>query len=204
MFQENCYVVSDDTKESVIIDCGAFYDEEKQAIAEYIGHDSLTVRHLLVTHGHIDHNYGNGFVYEQYGLKPLVHGGDEPLMCRLREQSVAFIGVPPDGDMPPVGRYITDEDTVSFGNHTLTVIPAPGHSPGSVVFHCREEGVAFTGDTLFRMGIGRTDLMLGSYEDIISSLHMLLAALPDDTVVLSGHGPQTTIADEKKMNPFVK
>lgn len=203
MFQENCYIVSDETKDCVIIDCGALYDEEKRAIAAYIEHDGLTPRHLIATHGHIDHNYGNGFIYETYGLKPMVHGADEPLMQRLQEQAMAFTGERLGDAMPPVDSFFFADDAISFGHHVLTVMATPGHSPGSVVLRCDDEGVAFSGDTLFRMSIGRTDLMLGSHSDIQASLRTILSALPGSMVVLPGHGPQTTIDDERRMNPYI-
>lgn len=206
MFQENCYIVSDETRECVIIDCGALYGEEKRAIAAYIDREGLSPRCLIATHGHIDHNYGNGFIYRTYGLKPLVHSADVPLIERLQEQAVAFTGEPLADEMPPVGGYFTDEIVFSFGSHELTVMSTPGHSPGSVVLRCDDDmaAVAFTGDTLFRMSIGRTDLMLGDYDAIQRSLHTILSALPGDMVVLPGHGPQTTIDEERRMNPFVE
>ena len=211
MFQENCYVVSDDSGECVIIDCGALYPEEQQAIEQYISRRQLRAVSLVATHGHIDHNYGNAYIHKTYGLQPCVHGGDEPLMSRLDEQAVMFTGMPLTDGQPPVGRWLDEGDTIDFGSHRLEVISTPGHSPGSVVLLCRDGSdgqsdtrlVAFTGDTIFRMSIGRTDLMLGSFDDIKKSLSRLTRLLPPQTVLLTGHGPQTTMADEIRMNPYV-
>lgn len=204
MFQENCYVVSDYTKECVIIDCGALYDEERKAISTYINENELKPVHLVCTHGHIDHNFGDNFIYSTYGLLPEVSIGDKKLMKSLHWQAKAFIGLNYEEKIPPVGKFFTDGDSFYFGNHTFSIIATPGHSPGSVVFFCKQEQIAFTGDTLFRNSIGRTDLGEGKYEDIINSLHSLVNTLPQETLLLPGHGPQTTMVEELKHNPYLK
>ena len=203
-FQENCYIVSDSTKEAVIIDCGAFYEEERRAVVGYIKDDGLVPKRLLATHGHIDHNFGNNTVFDTFGLKPEVSGSDAALMDRLAEQAMVLCQISLDYKMPPVGRYLEENEEVAFGSHTLAVLPTPGHSPGSVLFWCKEEGVAFSGDTLFCGSIGRTDFWQGSYSDIMSSLERLKAQLPADTAILPGHGPQTTMAAELADNPYLK
>ena len=202
MFQENCYVVSDDSGECVIIDCGALYTEEQRAIQQYIERKHLTPVRLVATHGHIDHNYGNTYIYKVYGLKPWVHAADEQLMQRLGEQALMFTGVPLDDEQPPIGKLLTEGDTIAFGTNKMEVVSTPGHSPGSVVLLC--QSLAFTGDTLFHMSIGRTDLMLGSQTDIEHSLHKMALMLPPETTVLPGHGPQTTMADELRFNPYMR
>ena len=165
MIEENCYVLSDSTSECVIIDCGAFYPEERRAIVDYIRDNKLTPRHLIATHGHIDHNFGNNTIYEQFGLQYMV-------------------------------------STITFGTHRLRIIPTPGHTPGSVFFYCEEEGVAFSGDTLFRGSIGRTDLEGGSMFQIIQSLRTI-SQLPDTTIILPGHGESTTMGQELDSNPYL-
>lgn len=203
-FQENCYVVSDETGEGIIIDCGAFYEEERRAVVEYVRDNGIELKHLISTHAHIDHNFGNNTIYEQFGLKPEVHAADEPLMVKLAEQALMFCNYRLDYEMPPVGKYLTEADTISFGSHTLSIISTPGHTPGSVFYYCKEEKVAFSGDTLFRMSIGRTDFELGSYNDIMQSLKGLTDKLTDDTTILPGHGPKTTIKAEKESNPYMR
>lgn len=203
-FQENCYIVNDETREAVIIDCGAFYPEERRAITEYIRKNNLMPRHLISTHAHIDHNFGNDTIYREFGLLPEVSGRDECLMKKLKEQALLFAGINIDYEMPPVGKYLTENDVICFGSHRFTIISTPGHTPGSVFFYCKEENVAFSGDTLFNMSIGRTDFEFGSYRDIMDSLQHIAGLLPDDTAVLSGHGPQTTIGKEKQINPYMK
>lgn len=203
-FQENCYIVSDETGEGVIIDCGAFYSEERKAVVEYVKDNRIELKHLLSTHAHIDHNFGNNTIYEHFGLKPEVHGADEILMGKLAEQAQLFCNYRLDYAMPPVGNYLTETDTIKFGTHTLSIINTPGHTPGSSFFYCKEEGVAFSGDTLFKMSIGRTDFELGSYKDIMKSLAKVAELLPDNTTILPGHGPRTTIKAEKEGNMYFK
>lgn len=119
-------------------------------------------------------------------------------------QTKDFLGVSLPLDVPPVGRYLADKDIITFGNHTLKVLHTPGHTPGGVVFNCEEEHVAFSGDTLFRMSIGRTDFERGSYEDMLNSLQNVLAKLPSDTKVCPGHGPETNIGDEIRYSPYMR
>ena len=201
MIKENCYVVSDSSKECVIIDCGAYYEEERRAIVDYILNDNLKPVHLLVTHGHLDHNFGNNTVFDEFGLKPEAGYGDRELIENLKGQAKDTFGVEVDYDFPPVGHYFDDEEVISFGNHQFSIIPTPGHTPGGVTFYCKEEKVAFTGDTLFKGSIGSTDLG-GSMVMIINSLREL-AQLPDDTTILPGHGDSTTIGDELAHNPYM-
>ena len=202
MLQENCYIISDETKECVICDCGAYYPAERAAIVDYIRDNGLTPVHLLSTHGHIDHNFGNNTIFDEFGLKPEVHKEDQHLMDMLAEQAETLVGIALDYAMPPVGKYFGDGDEITFGSHRLKVIETPGHSKGSVFFYCPEEAIALSGDTLFRNSIGRTDYLGGSMFQIIQSLRMI-CQLPDNTVVYPGHGPQTTIGTELSSNPYL-
>lgn len=202
MLQENCYVVSDDTQECVIIDCGAFYPEERQAITQYIKETGLKPVHLLVTHGHLDHNFGNNTIFEEFGLKPEVSHGDEKLMKNLANQAQTFYQMNLDYDFPAIGHFFEEDEVIHFGNHELSIIETPGHSNGSVTFYCEAEHVAFTGDTLFHSSIGRTDFPGGSMFRIINSLRHL-GQLPDETKVLPGHGEYTSIGEELAHNPYM-
>ncbi len=202
MLQENCYVVNDETQECVIIDCGAFYPEERTAIVDYIRKNQLKPVHLLVTHGHLDHNFGNNTLYKEFGLKPEVSAQDESLMLHLKQQAETFYQLQLDYDFPPIDHFFEDDEKIQFGHHELEIIPTPGHSRGSVTFYCEQEKVAFTGDTLFQGSIGRTDFKGGSMFQIINSLRFL-AQLPDDTKVLPGHGKPTTIGEELAHNPYM-
>ena len=203
MLAENCYVVSDETKEAVIIDCGAMYQEEATAITDYIVSQSLKPVHLLCTHGHFDHCIGNGVIYKEYGLMPEVHINDKFLMDKMVGQTEEIIGVRISINVPPTGKYLSDNDIIEFGDHTFKIIHTPGHTPGGIVFYCEEEHTAFSGDTLFRMSIGRTDFERGSYEEMIRSLDEL-SRLPYETKVYPGHGPETTIGDEVRYNSYMR
>jgi len=202
--QENCYVVSDETKECVIIDCGAYYEEEHEALQHYIDSNQLKPVHLLATHGHLDHNFGNVRLFHAYGLKTEICAEDQSLVEHLPEQAKNLFGMTISEERPQVGRLLKDGDTVTFGSHTLHVMRTPGHSHGSCLYYCPEEHTAFTGDTLFRMSIGRTDFAEGSWTEMQQSLQRIAAQLPPETVILSGHGPQSTIADELKYNPYLR
>lgn len=203
MLQENCYVVNDDTKECVIIDCGAFYDSERNAITEYIKTNKLKPVHLLTTHGHFDHNFGNDTIYKEFKLKPEVSLLDKELIENIDQQAKALCQIHIDYDLPFPEHFLKREEIICFGNHNMRVIETPGHSPGSVTFYCADENIAFTGDTLFRNSIGRTDFSGGNMMQIIQSLRVL-AQLPDETVILPGHGEKTTIGEELAHNPYME
>lgn len=203
MLSVNCYVVSDETNDCIIIDCGAYYPEEAQAIINYIREYQLTPRHLLCTHGHFDHCIGNGYIFRAFSLKPEVHQDDSFLMEKMEQQTNEILGVTIHLDVPPIGKYLTDSDSIIFGCHTLQILHTPGHTPGGIVFYEATEHTAFSGDTLFRMSIGRTDFERGNYKDMINSLQ-LLVQLPAETTVYPGHGPQTTLADEVRYNPYLR
>lgn len=203
-FQENCYVVSDETREAMIVDCGACYEEERKAVVKYITDKNLKPVRLVVTHAHIDHNFGNDTLFAHYGLKPELSAKDEFLYNKLKEQAMFFCGIEYKNDIPPIGRFFEEDDKIQFGTHTFTIIPTPGHTPGGVMYYCQQEGIIFSGDTLFRFSIGRTDFEGGSYDDIITSLKYVANVIPPETIVLTGHGERTIIKDEIKMNPYLR
>jgi len=203
LLQENTYIVSDDTKECVIIDCGAYYEEERTAIVQYIKENELTPKHLLCTHGHFDHNFGIDTIFQTFGLRAEIAAEDDYLVNDLNEQFMDIVGAPLRREFPKVGRFFEPDEVIHFGRHELKVLKTPGHTPGGVVFYCEEEKVVFSGDTLFRMSIGRTDFKGGSYEDLMNSLKNVIAKLPADTVVYSGHGPKTIIGEELRYNPYL-
>ena len=204
LLQENTYVASDDTNECVIIDCGAYYSDERKAITDYISSQGLKPVHLLATHGHWDHNLGIDTIYQTYGLQVEAAKEDEFIISDIPHNFQSIIGAPLRREYPAVGRFFATDEVIRFGHHSLQVLKTPGHSPGSVVFYCTEEHTAFTGDTLFRMSVGRTDFQGGSYTDLMSSLTNILAKLPSDTIILPGHGPQSTIDYELRYNPYLQ
>lgn len=202
MFAENTYIVSDETNECMIVDCGAYSSDEQQAIEKYIRENGLTPKICVLTHAHSDHIFGVKFIYDRYNVQPVLCEKDKSLYEGFKEQTHNFIGSIPEYDMPPIGRMVKDADTVGFGNHSFKVIETPGHSKGSVFYYCEEEKVAFSGDTLFRGSIGRTDLPGGSMFQIIQSLRMM-TQYPDDVKVYPGHGMPTTIGLELATNPYL-
>ena len=153
MLQENCYVASDETNECIIIDCGAFYPEDQEAIVNYITENNLKPIHLLCTHAHIDHNFGNDFVFEKYGLRPQLHLKDKFLMEKLPEQAQSLLGMTIEKSEANVENYLTESDTINFGNQVFKIIETPGHTPGSVFFYNEKERIAFSGDTVFHYSI---------------------------------------------------
>ena len=203
LLQENTYVVSDETRDCVIIDCGAYYDDERKAITDYISSQGLKPCRLLATHGHWDQNLGIDTIYQTYGLQVEAAKEDEFIITDIPRNFQSIIGAPLRREYPAVGRFFDDYEIILFGTHELQILKTPGHSPGSVVFYCQQEHIAFTGDTLFRMSVGRTDFQGGSHEALMDSLHNVLAKLPPETVILPGHGPQSTISEEMKYNPYM-
>lgn len=203
MLQENAYVVCDESGEAVVIDCGALYDVERNIIINYIKDNELKPVHLLCTHGHFDHIIGNDCITREFGLKPEVAAEDKHLMD-LKKQLKEMMGTDYDNNVPPIGRLLTADDTINFGTHCIKILPTPGHTPGSVTFYIDTEQVAFTGDTLFKMSIGRTDFEGGSWTDMVNSLTNVLAKLPANTKIYPGHGEPTTIGDELRYNPYMR
>ena len=204
MLQENCYVVSDDESgQVVVIDCGAWYDAERKAITNYLRSNALTLRHVLCTHGHMDHIFGVDTLYQEFGIAPRLHAADHKLYYDMEGQTATMLGIAFNRPMPPFDQALTDGEVVTFGNSKLLVMHTPGHSPGSVVFYCPDQHLLFSGDTLFRMGVGRTDLQGGSWQQLAHSLTHVLSTLPPETVVCCGHGPNTTIGQELRSNPYL-
>lgn len=203
MFGENTYVVSDsDTGEAAVIDPGMFTDSECKEFDDYISRSNLTVVEIVNTHLHLDHCFGDNYVRDKYGVKVAANVEDAPLGANLASQISRF-GV--RGDFPGVSIDVDlkDGDIVKIGSGELHVITTPGHSPGGICLYCPQGGFLLSGDTLFRSGIGRTDLEGGNGRQLLSSIREKLFKLPDDTKVLPGHDRFTTIGDEKRSNPYV-
>ena len=201
--QENTFVVSNNEGHALIIDCGATTHTEREAIRQYISEKALTpVAHVL-THAHFDHIFGAQFIFDTYGLKPRFHAADTWLYTHAAEQWHILTGQQLQLDVPPAGPSLTDGSQLPLGQHVFSVIHTPGHTEGGVCLYCAEAGVLFTGDTLFRGSIGRTDLPGGSYPTLVQSLTSLFGYLPGEVVIYPGHGPTTDAAYERKYNPFL-
>ncbi len=200
---ENTYVISDESNEAVIIDCGAMYDEECATLSDYLDLNGLhPVAHIL-THAHFDHLFGAGFIHQRYGLPARCPEGDLPLFNDAEGQMRAILGHALRVTTGPAGEVISADTLIHFGSHTLSVIPCPGHTPGGVCFYCAEEQLLFSGDSLFQMSIGRTDFPGGDHWTLIRSLHHLLRTLPPSTTIYPGHGPATRAEVEQAQNPYL-
>jgi glyoxylase-like metal-dependent hydrolase (beta-lactamase superfamily II) len=193
----NCFIVGcEKTKTAVVIDPGDEADKILMALAE----SQLTVKYIINTHGHFDHVGANKKLKEVTGAEILIHAADADMLEQISIASRAF-GMSVE-DSPPADRTIAEGDKVTFGDITLNVIHTPGHSLGGISLST--DGVVFVGDSLFYGSIGRTDFPGGDYNTLISSIKNKLFPLGDDVVVYTGHGPETSIGQEKRMNPFLK
>lgn len=200
--QEHTFVLYDDTKECVIVDPGCFFSEEKKELMNFIKDNNLVVKKIINTHLHFDHTFGLNYLADELGFKTEAHQGDEYLLKQLPNQYIAFGFGEYTEPIPEIGKYLTENDTVEFGNQKLKIFHVPGHSPGSIVFYNEAEKYAVVGDVLFSGSIGRTDLPGGDMNQLLNGIRTKLFSLPNDTVVYPGHGPATTIGKEKQTNPF--
>lgn len=203
LFGINTYVVYDpETGECAIIDPGMMGKEEENAMRGFIGREHLKVTGLINTHLHIDHAVGDKFVIDTYGTPLQAHKADEPLIERIREQAEMF-GIREKVHPADVSVYLEEGDRIKVGNGSLEVIHVPGHSPGGIALYDKEDGFLISGDSLFQGSIGRTDLPGGNMQQLVRGVKEKLLSLPGSTVVYPGHGPATTIAQEKAHNPFL-
>jgi hydroxyacylglutathione hydrolase len=193
----NCFIVGcETTKEAAVIDPG---DDADRILME-LAKSELKVKYLINTHGHFDHVGANRRMKEVTGAQLAIHPEDEPMLEQLSQSAMMF-GLSAENS-PPADILLKDGDTVSFGEITFKVIHTPGHSRGGVCLYT--PGHLFAGDTLFAGSIGRTDLQGGDYDTLIASIKNHLLSLDDNTIVYTGHGPETTIGNEKRMNPFLR
>jgi glyoxylase-like metal-dependent hydrolase (beta-lactamase superfamily II) len=198
---ENTYVLYNNEGKAIIIDPGCYFPNEQETLKNFLTDNSLTPVYLLNTHCHLDHVFGNKWVHETYGLEPHLHPNEEAMLA-LAPVSGERWGLPFENYAGPL-HFLNDGDTVLLGDTEIQVILAPGHSPGSICFYIPSQGDLMGGDVLFRGSIGRTDLPGGDSETLLHSIREKLWALPDETVVYSGHGIKTTIGYEKRNNPFL-
>ena len=202
-FAENTYVFWDtDNLEAWIIDPGCYDLSEKQKLERFVLDLKLKPVRLLNTHCHLDHVFGNRYVYERWGLKPECHFGELEVLKRMPEVC-AMYGIPNAETSPQPEAFIGDGAYLQLGTYAFEAILAPGHSPASLCFYCEREGLLIGGDVLFLESIGRTDLPGGDHQTLLTSIRTRIFPLPEATVVLPGHGPATTIRHEKEYNPFL-
>ncbi len=199
--QENTYVLYNDKGNAFIIDPGCYFEEERDTLAQFLQQNKLQPVKLLNTHCHLDHVFGNKWVYETYGLELHLHPNEQQVLAYAPTSGLMW-NLPFDNYNGPF-HFLNAGDELLLDDDRLKVLFAPGHAPGHVCFYCEKQGFVIGGDVLFRESIGRTDLPGGNHETLLNSIRTQLFTLPDETVVYSGHGSTTTIGYEKKHNPFL-
>lgn len=204
MFGVNCYVLWDpDTREAAIVDPGMADRAECDALDDFLTRNRLHATQLIDTHMHLDHIFGNLHVKERYGLPVRAAKADEFLGLTLNDQAARF-RLPVKAKDHGIDMELKDGDVLHVGGEELRVLAVPGHSPGSIAFYAPESGFVITGDALFAGSIGRTDLPGGDFATLVGSIRDKLMKLPPETVVLPGHGDETTIGRELKSNPYIR
>ncbi|MCB0477390.1 MAG: MBL fold metallo-hydrolase [Crocinitomicaceae bacterium] len=199
-FQENTYVVFDETQEAVIIDPGCYESFEEKELFDFIDQNQLTVKHLLNTHCHIDHVLGNQAVAQKYSLIPKIHQKD--LVTLESVDSYCHLYGFNNYKSSPKPEFIDENDTIQFGNSEFKILFGPGHCPGHIAFYSEKEHFMISGDILFQGSFGRVDLPGGDFHTLKDSILNTFFKLPDETVVFCGHGPETSIGIEKASNPM--
>lgn len=199
--QENTFVVSDAQKNCVIIDPGCYFQEEKEALKAFINKSGFVVKALLNTHAHLDHIMGNAFVKRTYDVDLYLHRADLPTL-QMGDQSAQLYGLDLFETSPQPDKFMEEGERLTFGDINFDVIFGPGHAPGHVAFYNRNENVLINGDILFKGSYGRYDLPGGDFQTLKRSIQEKLFKLPDETLVYTGHGPETTIGEERTSNPI--
>lgn len=198
--QENTYILYNEFNECIIIDPGFYDDSEKMELQSFIKDNSLKPKFLLNTHCHLDHVFGNKFIAEEYKLTLHTHPLERSVLEMAPTSGLMF-------NLPFINYtgeiiHLEEGDEISMGEDILKIIFAPGHSPGSICFYCEKQHFLIGGDVLFQGSIGRTDLPGGNHEGLLHNIREKLFILPDNVIVYPGHGPETTIGEEKRNNPF--
>jgi len=200
-YGENTYVLFDETNECVIIDPGMYEGFEQNELVSFTKENNLKPVLLLNTHCHLDHIFGNKFVFDTWGLKPQFNKGELQVLQAVPgyapQMGFTHYELSPEPD-----TYLDETGTINFGNSSLELIFAPGHSPAHLCFYSTADNFLIGGDVLFYQSIGRTDLPGGNHQQLIDNIKTKLFTLPNDCKVYPGHGPSTTIGFEKQNNPF--
>ena len=202
-FGENLYILWDEaTHDAVVVDPGMMRDAERDMVTRFIEGQELNVKHILLTHLHIDHITSARWLADKTGADVCGNAQDAQLGLELPDQ-VAHFHINTEVEPLKLDRDLTDGDTLPLGDETIQVLHVPGHSPGGLAFYLPQSALLSSGDTIFNGSVGRTDLGGGDMAQLINSIREKILPLPDETVIASGHGPTTTVADEKRCNPFL-
>lgn len=201
-FGENTYLIWSDHNNAAIIDPGMMSDYENDTVAKFIKDNNLNLQRLINTHAHIDHMAGNGFIEKNYTLTPEYNEADNYLAEHLKEQAKMF-GIPFTGDDIISMKNLADNQTIKIDELELHIIHIPGHTKGHICIYSAQDASLFSGDALFRMSIGRTDLPGGNYNELINSITSRIMPLPGATIIYPGHGETTTVEFERAHNPYL-
>jgi hydroxyacylglutathione hydrolase len=200
-FQENSFILYDQTGECIFVDMGSYTVDEKKEVLCFVENNKLSPVMIVNTHCHIDHILGNSFFKNKFKAGIAAHPADEFILERAVEHGKMF-GL--EAETPPgIDIYLEEGKKLSFGESSLEILHVPGHSPGSIALYSGNGNFVIAGDVLFSGSIGRTDLPGGDYDKLINSIRSKLLTLPSDVVVYCGHGPETTIGEEADNNPFL-
>lgn len=202
-FGENLYIVWDEaSRDAVVVDPGMMRQAERDMVTNFIKGQELNVKHILLTHLHLDHVTSARWLADYTHADVCGSIFDAELGRELPEQ-VAQFHLKVEVEPLTLDRHLADGDTIPLGNEVIQVMHVPGHSPGGLAYYLPQSSLLFSGDTIFNGSVGRTDLMGGDMAQLITSIREKILPLPDETVIASGHGSTTTVADEKRCNPFL-
>ena len=201
-FYENTFIVSDYTNDCIIIDPGCYSNDEKYILKKYIEDNNLNPVKLINTHCHIDHILGNNFISKRWGLDLTANKKDLDLLKNSQEiaKMYGFVNFEPS---PLPKKFLDEGDVIKFGNSELNILFTPGHAPGHISLYSKKYDFVLSGDVLFKHSIGRTDLPGGDFNVLINSIKNKLFTLDNETIGYCGHGPRTTIGEEKTHNPLL-
>ena len=202
-FAENTYVVYDEkTKDCIIIDPGCYDSDEEKMLFNFISSKKLIPKRLINTHCHIDHIFGNNFVMKNWNIKLFTHKKEEELLNQSQNiaKSYGFENYQPS---PKADYFIDENDNIKLGKEKFKIFFTPGHSPGHICLYNKKYNFLISGDVIFMNSIGRTDLPGGNHKTLIESINTKIINLPEETTIYCGHGPSTTLVNEKINNPFL-
>tara|TARA_Y100000588_G_scaffold317077_1_gene345936 strand:- start:2111 stop:2749 length:639 start_codon:yes stop_codon:yes gene_type:complete len=202
-FQENTYIVYDDTKECLIIDPGCYSYEEQTTLKKFILSEKLKPVKLINTHCHIDHILGNRFASNEWNIELYMHQADLPLLKEAKNISKIY-GFENYEESPSPKHFLDEGDKILFGETSFEILFTPGHAPGHICLYNNQNNILIAGDVIFQNSIGRTDLPGGNHETLINSIIKKIFTLPNQTEIFCGHGPSTNLGFEKKHNPFLQ
>lgn len=200
-FQVNTYIVYDESGNTLVIDPACYTTREQEHLADFISKNNLKVSHMVNTHCHVDHVLGNEFIFQKYGIRPMIHRSGLVFFEHLVVHANTF-GFDVENIVYPE-EYLEDGDEIKLGEETINILYTPGHAEGSICLAYEKEKWIVTGDLLFFMSIGRTDLPTGSLETLLASVRNKIFIYDDTYVLYPGHGQSTTVGFERKNNPYL-